>query len=173
MDIAQKRDIVENIVSKINENGHFYIADIEALNAETTSALRRKCFENNIEIVVVKNTLLKKALEQVDGDFEELYGVLKGTTSVLFCKTANVPAKMIKELRKAGNAKPVLKGAYAEQCIYIGDDQLDTLATIKSKAELIGDIITLLQSPMQQVLSSLESGKNTIAGIVKTLSEKE
>jgi large subunit ribosomal protein L10 len=96
MDIAQKRDIVESIVAKINENGHFYIADIEALNAEDTSALRRKCFESNIEIIVVKNTLLRKALEQVEGEFEELYGVLKGTSSVLFCKTANVPAKMIK-----------------------------------------------------------------------------
>lgn len=173
MDIAQKRDIVESIVAKINENGHFYIADIEALNAQETSALRGKCFENNIEIIVVKNTLLRKALEQVEGDFEEFYDVLKGTTSVLFCKTANVPAKMIKELRNSGKEKPVLKGAFAEQCIYIGDDQLDALATIKSKAELVGDIIALLQSPMQQVISALESGKNTIAGVVKTLSEKE
>lgn len=173
MDIAQKRDIVESIVAKINENGHFYIADIEALNAQETSALRGKCFENNIEIIVVKNTLLRKALEQVEGDFEEFYDVLKGTTSVLFCKTANVPAKMIKELRNSGKEKPVLKGAFAEQCIYIGDDQLDALATIKSKAELVGDIIALLQSPMQQVISALESGKNTIAGVVKILSEKE
>ena len=173
MDIAQKRDIVESIVAKINENGHFYIADIEALNAEDTSALRGKCFENNIEMIVVKNTLLRKALEQVGGEFEELYGVLKGSSSVLFCKTANVPAKMIKELRNSGKTKPVLKGAFAEQCIYIGDDQLDALATIKSKAELVGDIIALLQSPMQQVISALESGQNTIAGVVKTLSEKE
>ena len=173
MDIAQKRDIVESIVAKINENGHFYIADIQALNAEDTSALRGKCFENNIEMIVVKNTLLRKALEQVGGEFEELYGVLKGSSSVLFCKTANVPARVIKEIRGTGKTKPVLKGAFAEQCIYIGDDQLDALATIKSKSELIGDIVALLQSPMQQVISALESGQNTIAGVVKTLSEKE
>lgn len=173
MDIAEKRDIVESIVQKINENGHFYLADIEALNAEDTSKLRRKCFENNIEIVVVKNSLFKKALEQIGGEFEELYGVLKGSTSVLFCQTANVPAKLIKEFRNEGKTKPILKGAFAEQSIYIGDDQLDSLVTIKSKEELVGDIIALLQSPMQQLLGSLNSGKSTIAGIVKTLSEKE
>lgn len=173
MDIAQKRDIVESIVQKINENGHFYLADIEALNAEETSNLRRKCFENDIEIVVVKNTLFKKALEQIGGDFDELHGILKGTTSVLFCKTANVPAKLIKEFRNEGKQKPLLKGAFAQQSIYIGDDQLDSLVSIKSKEELIGDIISLLQSPMQQLIGSLNSGKNTIAGIVKTLSEKE
>jgi len=174
MDIAQKRDIVESIVQKINENGHFYITDIEALNAEDTSNLRRKCFENDIEIVVVKNTLFKKAIEQIGGDdYQELYGVLKGTTSVLFCKTANIPAKLIKDFRNEGKQKPVLKGAFAQQSIYIGDDQLDSLVSIKSKEELIGDIVLLLQSPMQQLIGQLSSGKNTIAGIVKTLSEKE
>ena len=173
MDIAQKRDIVESIVQKINESGHFYLADIETLNAEDTSTLRRKCFENDIEIVVVKNTLFRKALEQIGSDFEELHGVLKGTTSVLFCKTANMPAKLIKEFRNAGKQKPILKGAFAEQSIYIGDDQLDSLVSIKSKEELVGDIIALLQSPIQQVIGSLNSGKSTIAGIVKTLSEKE
>lgn len=174
MDIAQKRDIVESIVQKINENGHFYITDIEALNAEDTSTLRRKCFENDIEMVVVKNTLFKKALEQVSGDdYQDLYGVLKGTTSVLFCKTANIPAKLIKEFRSEGKQKPVLKGAFAQQSIYIGDDQLDSLVSIKSREELIGDIVLLLQSPMQQLVGQLSSGKNTIAGIVKTLSEKE
>jgi large subunit ribosomal protein L10 len=173
MDIAQKRDIVENIVEKINENGHFYITDIEALNAEDTSTLRRKCFENDIEIVVVKNTLFRKALDQIGGDFEDLHGVLKGSSSVLFCKTANIPAKLIKEFRNNGKDKPVLKGAFAQQSIYIGDDQLDSLVSIKSKEELVGDIIALLQSPIQQVIGSLNSGKSTIAGIVKTLSEKE
>lgn len=174
MDIAEKRDIVESIVQRINENGHFYVTDIEALNAESTSKLRRKCFENDIEIVVVKNTLLRKALEQVNAtEFEEMYGVLKGTTSVLFCKTANVPAKLIKELRNEGLSKPVLKAAFAQQSVYVGDDQLDSLVSIKSREELIGDIVLLLQSPMQKVIGALESGKNTIAGVVKTLSEKE
>lgn len=174
MDITEKRDIVENIVQKINEHGHFYVTDVEALNAEDTTALRRKCFENEIEMLVVKNTLFRKALEQVDAnEFEELYGVLKGSTSILFCKTANLPAKLIKEFRTAGKQKPVLKGAFAEQSIYIGDDQLDALVSIKSKDELIGEIVLLLQSPMQQLLGALESGKNTIAGVVKTLSEKE
>ncbi|MFO7868623.1 MAG: 50S ribosomal protein L10 [Bacteroidales bacterium] len=173
MDIAQKRDIVEDIVQKIHENPHFYITDIEALNAVDTSELRRKCFEKEIEIVVVKNTLLKKAFEQVEGDYEELYDVLKGNTSVLFCKTANVPAKLIKEFRKSGKAKPILKGAFAEESVYIGDEMLDSLTSIKSREELLGDIITLLQSPLQTVMSSLESGQNTLTGVIQTLSEKE
>lgn len=173
MDIAKKREIVEGIIQKIQENGHFYVADIEALNAVDTSELRRKCAEQEIEIVVVKNTLLKKALEQTEGDFEELYPVLKGNTSVLFCKTANIPAKLIKDFRKSGKEKPVLKAAFAQESIYIGDDQLNALVTIKSREELLGEIITLLQSPIQQLMGSLTSGQNTIAGIVKTLSEKE
>lgn len=173
MDIAQKRDIVEGIVQKINENGHFYVTDIEALNAADTSSLRKKCFENQIEIIVVKNTLFKKALEQIGGDFDELYTVLKGNSAVLFCKTANVPAKLIKDFRKQGKNKPVLKGAFAEDCIYIGDNQLDGLVSIKSREELIGDVIGLLQSPMKQLIGALQSGQNTIAGLVKTLSEKE
>ncbi|MDA3883476.1 MAG: 50S ribosomal protein L10 [Bacteroidales bacterium] len=173
MDIAEKRNIVEDIVKKIQDNSHFYITDIEALNAVDTSSLRKKCFEKDIEIVVVKNTLLKKALEQVDGEYEELYDVLKGNTSVLFCETANVPAKLIKEFRKSGKEKPLLKGAFAEESIYIGDDQLDSLTNIKSREELLGDIITLLQSPIQTLVGSLQSGEKTIAGLVKSLSEKE
>jgi len=173
MDIAEKREIVESIVQKIQENGHFYITDIEALNAVDTSALRRKCFEQGIEIVVVKNTLFKKALEQVEGDFEELYSTLVGNTTVLFCKTANLPGKLIKELRKSGKDKPLLKGAFAEEGIYIGDDQVNDLATIKSKEELLGEVITLLQSPITNLVSALQSGQNTISGLVKSLSEKE
>lgn len=173
MDIAQKRDIVESIVKKIQENGHFYVADIEALNAVDTSELRRKCFEQNIEIIVVKNTLLKKALEQTEGEFDEIYNVLKGNTTVLFCKTANVPAKLIKDFRKSGKSKPILKAAFAQESIYIGDEQIDSLVDIKSREELIGEIIAMLQSPIQQLIGSLKTGQNTIAGIVKTLSEKE
>ncbi len=173
MDISEKRDVVESIVSRIQENGHFYITDIEALDAVDTSALRRKCFEQDIEIVVVKNTLFKKALEQIEGDFEEFYTTLKGNTTVLFCKTANVPAKLIKEFRKEGKEKPVLKGAFAEQGIYIGDDKVNELVSIKSKEELIGDVIALLQSPIKNLVGSLQSGQNTLSGLVKTLSEKE
>ncbi len=173
MDIAQKRDIVENIVKKIQENGHFYVTDIEALNAVDTSELRRKCFEHDIEIIVVKNTLFKKALEQAEGEFDEIYNVLKGNTTVLFCKTANVPAKLIKDFRKSGKSKPILKAAFAQESIYIGDEQIDSLVDIKSREELIGEIVSMLQSPIQQLVDSLKTGQNTIAGIVKTLSEKE
>jgi large subunit ribosomal protein L10 len=173
MDIAKKREIVESIIRRIQDNGHFYVTDIESLNAVDTSILRRKCAENDVEIVVVKNTLLKKALEQTGGEFDEIYPVLKGNTSVLFCKTANVPAKLIKDIRKSGKNKPLLKAAFAQESIYIGDEQLEALVTIKSREELLGDLIALLQSPMKQLIGSLQSGQNTIAGIVKTLSEKE
>jgi large subunit ribosomal protein L10 len=134
--------------------------------------LRRKCFEKDIRLVVVKNTLLKKALEKLDGEYGELYGVLKDSTSVMFSETGNAPAKLIKEFRKKLD-KPVLKAAFVEESIYIGDDQIEILSSLKSKEELIGDIILLLQSPAKNVLSALQSGGNTLAGIIKTLSEKE
>lgn len=174
MEISKKRDIVENLAQKIQDNVHFYLTDTESLNAQDTYVLRKKCFENDVEMIVVKNTLLKKALEQVDSEiYQDLYSVLKGSTSVLFCKTANVPAKLIKELRGSGKEKPLIKAAFAEQSIYIGDDSLDALATLKSKDELIADVILLLQSPIKTVIGQLNSSASTIAGIVKTLSEKE
>jgi len=151
---------------------HFYLADIDSLNAANTSKLRRKCFENQIELVVVKNTLLRKAMEKSAGKYDGLFGVLSGSTSVMFTENSSAPAKLIKEFRKEGD-KPVLKGAYVEEGIYIGDNQLDSLASIKSKEELIGDVLAALQSPMNQLLSALNSSSNNIAGVLKTLSERE
>jgi large subunit ribosomal protein L10 len=168
----EKDTIIENLVQHIQGSKHFYVTDTADLNAAATSALRRKCFENKVELIVVKNTLLRKALEKVGNNFDDLYDVLTNSTSIMLTDTANVPARMIKEFRKT-NTKPVLKAAYVEESIYIGDNQLDTLASLKSKNELIGDIIGLLQSPSKNVISALQSGKNTLAGVVKTLSEKQ
>ena len=172
MNREEKNQIIDNIKESIDNSAHFYLADISTLNAEDTSSLRRKCFEKDIKLVVVKNTLLKKALEKCENDYEELYDILKENTSILFSDTGNVPAKLIKEFRKEHD-KPILKGAYVEESIYIGDDQLEVLANIKSKEELIGDIIGILQSPAKNVLSALQAGGQTLSGLVKTLSEKE
>jgi len=163
--------VIDSLVESINNNAHFYLADIAGLNAEDTSNLRRKCFEQDIQIVVAKNTFVKLALEKAEGEYEGLYEVLKGNTSIMFSETGNAPAKVIKEFRKS-NEKPVLKGAYVEQGIYIGDDQIDVLSSIKSRDEVIGDVIGLLQSPMKNVLSALQSAPNTIGGLVKTLQER-
>jgi large subunit ribosomal protein L10 len=168
----EKTQVVENLAQSISESKHFYLADISTLNAEDTSQLRRKCFEKDIKLVVVKNTLLKKALEKLEGEYDALYDALKYETSIMFTETGNAPAKLIKEFRKT-KEKPVLKAAFVEESIYIGDEQLDFLASLKSKEELIGDIIVLLQSPAKNVISALQSGGNALSGILKTLSEKE
>lgn len=168
----EKHEIVKNLSEKLNENNIFYLADISELDAETSSKLRRMAFKREVSLNVVKNTLLRKALEAAEGSYEEFYDVLKGNTSILFSEVGNAPAKLIQEFRKK-NKKPILKGAYIEEAIFIGDDKIDTLAQIKSKEELIGDIIMLLQSPAKNVVSALQSGGKTIAGLVKTLSEKE
>jgi len=172
MNRDEKNRIIDNLTDTLSIAKHFYLADISDLNAETTSKLRRACFEKNITLVVVKNTLLQKALEKFEGKFEGLYDVLKDSTSIMFTEKNNIPAKLIKEFRKTG-PKPVLKAAFVEESIYIGDDQLDALSGIKSKEELIGDLVLLLQSPARNVLSALQSGGSKLAGIVKTLSEKE
>jgi large subunit ribosomal protein L10 len=172
MNRDEKNRIIDNLTDTISQAKHFYIADISNLNAETTSKLRRACFEKNITLVVVKNTLLQKALEKFEGKYEGLYGVLKESTSIMFTEKNNIPAKLIKEFRKT-SPKPILKAAFVEESIYIGDDQLDALSGIKSKEELIGDLVLLLQSPARNVLSALQSGGSKLAGIVKTLSEKE
>lgn len=172
MNRDEKNRIIDNLTDSISQAKHFYLADISDLNAETTSKLRRACFERNITLVVVKNTLLQKALEKFEGKFEGLYDALKDSTSIMFTEKNNIPAKLIKEFRKTG-PKPVLKAAFVEESIYIGDDQLDALSGIKSKEELIGDLVFLLQSPARNVLSALQSGGSKLAGIVKTLSEKE
>ena len=140
------------------------------MNAEKTSDLRRKCFKSEIKMVLVKNTLLHKAFEASDIDFSELYGSLKGTTAVMFTNTANVPAKLLKEYAKEG--VPSLKAAYAEEGFYVGADKLDELSAIKSKNEVIAEIVALLQSPAKNVLSALQSGGNTIHGVLKTLGER-
>jgi large subunit ribosomal protein L10 len=167
-----KDKIIDSLVEKISQYKNFYLADTSALNAADTSSLRRKCFDKQIKLEVVKNTLLKKALERCEGDYNELYDTLNYSTSVMFCETGNGPAKLIKEFRKT-SPKPVLKAAYVEESVYVGDNQLDTLVNIKSKYELIGDVIGLLQSPSKNVISALQSSGSKLSGIVKTLSERE
>lgn len=167
----EKNEIINSLTESISQFSHFYLTDIAQLNATDTSALRRKCFEKEIKLIVVKNTLLRKALEKSGKNVEELYDVLKGSTSVMFSNTGNAPAKLIKEFRKK-NDKPLLKGAYVEECIYVGDNMLESLVTLKSRDELIGDIILLLQSPAKNVISALQSGGNTLHGVLETLSKK-
>jgi large subunit ribosomal protein L10 len=166
-----KNQVVASLKETIDEYAHLYVTDISGLNAEDTSNLRRESFKKDVKLVVAKNTLLKLAMDQSDKNFDDIYEVLKGNSSVMFSNVGNVPAKLIKAMRKKAD-KPLLKGAYVEESVYIGDDQLDTLASIKSKEELIGDIVMLLQSPAKNVISALQSGGNTIAGLVKTLSER-
>jgi large subunit ribosomal protein L10 len=167
-----KDKIIQSLVEKIDTYKNFYLADISGLNAADTSALRRKCFEKQIKVEVVKNTLLKKALELCTGDYEELYGTLEHPTSIMFTEAANVPAKLIKEFRKT-HAKPVLKAAYVQESVFVGENQLEALVNIKSKFEVIGDVIGMLQSPAKNVVSALQSSGGKLAGIVKTLSERE
>ena len=168
----EKDVIIENLAQRLNETKHFYLTDISELNAEETSNLRRKCFEKEINLLVVKNTLLRKAMEKSDGDFNDLYDVLKDSTSIMFCETGNVPAKLIKEFRKTME-RPILKAAFVEESIYIGDNQLEALSKIKSKDELLGDLLSLLQSPATNLVSALASSGSKMAGALKTLSEKE
>lgn len=169
----EKKNVVKNIVENISKRNHFYLVDIATLNAEDTSDLRRQCFKRDVKLVVVKNTLLKEALKNSEGNFEKLYGALKGSTSIMYCDTGNEPAKLITDFRKEKKTEiPVLKAAYVEESIYLGNEELKTLKSIKSKEELLGDVINILQSPAKNVISALQSGGNIIAGIVKTLSKK-
>ncbi len=154
----------------MKEYPHFYLVDISGLNAEKTSDLRRKCFKSDIKMIVVKNTLLHRAFMAADVDFEPFYGCLKGNTAVMFTNTANVPAKLLKEYTKEGI--PALKAAYAEESLFVGADKLEELASLKSKNELIADVVALLQSPAKNVVSALQSGANTIHGVLKTLGER-
>jgi large subunit ribosomal protein L10 len=168
----EKEVIIDSLAQRLNDSKHFYLTDISELNAEETSNLRRKCFEKEISLMVVKNTLLRKALERSEGEFDDLYDVLKDATSIMFCETGNVPAKLIKEFRKAME-KPILKAAFVEESIYIGDNQLDALSNIKSKEELLGDLLNLLQSPAKNLVSALASSGSKLAGALQTISEKE
>lgn len=165
-----KDTIIVELGEKLKSYPHFYLVDTTGLNAEKTSALRRKCFKNEIKMVVVKNTLLHKAFETSDVDYEPLYGCLKGMTAVMFTNTANSPAKLLKEYTKEGI--PALKGAYAEESFFVGADKLEELASLKSKNELIAEVVALLQSPAKNVVSALQSGANTIHGVLKTLGER-
>ncbi|HNQ69148.1 MAG TPA: 50S ribosomal protein L10 [Bacteroidales bacterium] len=167
-----KNALIESLQSVIEEYSHFYLTDISGLNAQQTYELRKKCFEKDIELIVVKNTFFKKALERTGRNYEELFDVLNQNTSIMFCNIANVPGKLIKELNKKSD-KPLFKAAFAEESFYVGSSQLDLLAALKSKEELIGDVIMLLQSPMKTVLGQLESSKNLLGGLVKTLSERD
>ena len=166
-----KSSIIEQIAATVGEYTNFYLTDIATLNAEKTSKLRRECNKQEIKLVVVKNTLFKKALEKVEGNFSELDVVLKGNTAIMFSNAANAPAKLIKEFAK-GTDIPKLKAAYVQESFYIGAENLDALISIKSKNELIGDVIGLLQSPAKNVISALQSGGNTIHGVLKTLAER-
>lgn len=169
-----KAQIIESIAAQIKETPNFYITDISGLNAEQTSKLRRECFAQGIKLTVVKNTLFEHVLKGfANEEMDLLKPALAGNSAIMYTQTANAPAKLIKKFQKAGSEKPALKAAYVQECAFVGADKLDELAAIKSKEELIGDIITLLQSPARNVISALESAGGKIAGIVKTLSEKE
>ena len=164
-----KDTIIVELGEKLKEFPHFYLVDVTGLNAEATSNLRRKCFKNEIQMVVVKNKLLHKAFEASDIDYEPLYGCLKGNTAVMFCNTANVPAKLLQEYKKEGI--PALKAAYAQESIFVGADRLDELVAIKSKNELIADVVALLQSPIKNVVSGLNAG-GKIHGLLDAIAER-
>jgi len=171
MNKEEKHEVVLALAEQMKEYGNFYITDTSNLTVAKINDIRRKCFESGIKIQVTKNTLIKKAMETVDGNFTEMFDVLKGSSSIMFSKSGTAPAKLIKELRKRGD-KPVLKAAYIDTAVFIGDNQLDALVNLKSKEQLIGEIIGLLQSPAKNVISALQSGGNKLAGIVKTLQER-
>ena len=169
---AEKSVVIERIKSELNENKNVYLTDTSGLNSVQTSKLRRACFKSNIKLSVVKNTLLEKAMASSEKEFGELDQVLKGNTALMFSEIGNAPAKVIKEFRKKVE-KPLLKGASIEDAIYIGDEQLSFLAALRSKEELIGDVITILQSPAKNVISGLKASGSTISGVLKALSEKK
>ncbi|HSP82473.1 MAG TPA: 50S ribosomal protein L10 [Gillisia sp.] len=168
----EKSLVIEDLTAQLENNNIIYLADISGLNALSTTNLRRACFKANVKLAVVKNTLLAKAMEASEKDFGDLPSVLKGNTSIMISEVGNAPAKVIKDFRKKSTI-PLLKGAFIAEAIYVGDDYLETLVNIKSKEELLGDIVGLLQSPAKNVISALKSGGGKIAGILKTLSEKE
>jgi len=167
----QKAQQIQELTERLSDNNIVYLVDILGLNAQITSDLRRACYGSNVKLQVVKNTMLKQAMENSNKEFGELSDTLTGNTAIMLADVGNLPAKIIKNFRKKSE-KPVLKGAWIEESVYIGDDQLDALVAIKSKEELLGELIGLLQSPAKNVISALKSGGGKIAGIIKTLSEK-
>lgn len=170
----EKTQMIDALTTQLNEADYFYLTDIEGLNAENTTQLRRLCFRRDVRLQVVKNTLLRKAMERSDKELAELYPVLEGPTSIMFADGGNVPAKLIQEFRKKNKLpKPLLKAAYVEEACYIGEGQLENLINVKSRLELIGDVVGLLQSPMRNVMSALQGGGQKLVGILETLSEKD
>jgi large subunit ribosomal protein L10 len=171
MNKEEKHDLVLALTEQMKEYGNFYITDTSNLTVAKINNIRRQCFESDITMKVAKNSLIKKAMEATGGDFTEMFDVLKGSSSILFSKSATAPAKLIKQLRKKGD-KPILKAAYIDSAIFVGDNQIDALTKLKSKEQLVGEIIGLLQSPAKNVISALQSGGNILAGVVKTLQER-
>lgn len=172
MKSSEKQVIITNLGEQINSYSHFYLTDISGLNAADTSSLRRLCFDQNVKLVVVKNTLLRKALESSGKNVDELYVALKGNTTIMFTQSANVPAKLIKDFSRK-KQKPVLKAAYVQESIYVGAEHLESLITVKTKEQLIADVVAMLKSPMNNLLSQLQSGGNIIHGVLETLKEKK
>lgn len=172
---AEKTSMIEQLAEKFADSKYFYVTDCSELNVETINNLRRKCFEKDIQLKVVKNTLIKKALQKAaesnEENYEPLFEVLKGSSALMFTETGNAPAKLIKAFRE-DHKKPLLKAAFVESEVYVGDDQIESLVNIKSKEELIADVILLLESPMKNLLGSLQSGGNTLSGLLKALEER-
>jgi len=167
----EKDQIIDSIVENLSNHNTIYITDVSNLTVEKTNDLRRACFKHNIKLNVAKNTLIRKAMEKMENDYSELFETLKGSSAIMYCDTGNAPAKLIKDFRKTSD-RPILKSAWVESAVFIGDNSLDSLAALKSKNELIADIIALLQSPAKNVISGLKSGGSKIAGILKTLEER-
>ncbi|MGN0190498.1 MAG: 50S ribosomal protein L10 [Candidatus Cryptobacteroides sp.] len=170
----KKVEVIDAISAQLQETPNFYITDISGLNAEQTSNLRRECFKQDIKLTVVKNTLFIKATESFGDGIKELYPALEGPTAIMYCATPNAPAKLIKKYADAGSEKPALKGAYVQECAFLGADKLNELCNIKSREELIADIVALLQAPARNVISALQNASgNTVAGLVKAIEEKK
>ena len=168
-----KAQVIEMIGNTLSQYSCVYLVQTQGLNAEKTSELRRACFKGDIKMLCVKNTLLKEAFKNSDVDFSGLYDLLHGETTLLLSNVGNAPAKLIKNFRKKDDTLPMLKGAFVEESVYVGEGQLEALANIKSKNELIADVVALLQSPAKNVISALQSGGNKLHGILETLSNKE
>jgi large subunit ribosomal protein L10 len=170
----EKTDLIKDLTAQINAASYFYLTDIGGLNVENSNNLRRLCYKKEVKLQVVKNTLLRKAMEQSEKNLEEIYPALEGPTTIMFADSGNLPAKLIKEFRKKNlQGKPLLKAAYVEETCYLGENQLDTLINIKSRLELIADVVALLQSPARNVIGALQNGGQKLVGILETLSEKD
>jgi large subunit ribosomal protein L10 len=172
---TEKTAVIEELVEKFNQYDFFYITNSTTMTVAQVTKFRRACFEKGIEFKVYKNTLIKKAFDRMDdsaGGYADMAAVLKGTSAIMFCETANLPAKTLKAFHETGTDKPALKGAYIGSSVFLGNDQIDALSKLKSKEELLGEVIGLLQSPAKNLISALKSGGSTIAGLLKTLEER-